>query len=231
MQNRKRNKAKKSPSGHGEQDSLPPGSTAPSPTADLSDESLVSQEMQTSSSEAAKQSADFIAGDGGGVQESDSAVGCLGREAEGLEVVSRGSHSSVAVMNPSKDNSTDTGAAPSPSSAALKEKVRGGSTTQHEVRSGVKERSAASDAGQASESGQDSQFLDGKQKPASMGEKTDVSSGISPDTEVPKSKPANSCAEHPSQGAKTPVVSKSSKTEEGKQENSQKVSCPSKVSV
>lgn len=166
------------------------------------------------------------------MQENDSAVGCLGREAEGLEMVSRGSHSSVAVMNPSKEDSTDTGAAPSPSSAALKEKVRGGSTTQHEVRSGVKERSAASDAGQASEFRQDSQSLDGKKKPASRGERTDVSSGISPDTEVPKSKPANSCVERPSQDTKTPLVSKSSKAGKGTQENSQKVSClPSKVSV
>uniref|UniRef100_A0A669PUC8 RING-type E3 ubiquitin transferase n=2 Tax=Phasianus colchicus TaxID=9054 RepID=A0A669PUC8_PHACC len=227
--NRKKNKAKNRPSGHGEQDSLPPGSTAPAQTADLSDECVVSQEIQTLSSEAAKQDADLIASDNGGVKENDSAVGCLGREAEGLKWVLRGAHSSVAVMNPSKESSTDNGAAPSLSSAALKEKVGGGSTAQREVQSGVKERRAASDAGQASESGQDSQSLDGKKKPASMGERTNVSSGISPGTEVPKSKPASSCAEHPSQDAKTSLMSKSSKAGKGKQENSQKVSCsPSK---
>ncbi|XP_015735182.1 E3 ubiquitin-protein ligase RNF213 isoform X2 [Coturnix japonica] len=224
--NRKRDKAKNRPSGHGEQDSLPPECTAPARTADLSDECIVSQEIQTSSSEEAKQSVGLIASDGGGVQEDGSAVGCLGREAEGLEVVAGGGDSSVAVMNPLKENSTDNEAAPSPSSAALKE-VGDGSTTQHGV---MEERSAASDADQAPESGRDSQSLDGDKKPASMGERTDVSSRVSPDTEVPKSKPVTSCAEHPSQDTKTPLVAKSSKAGKGKEEgSSQKVSSlPSK---
>ncbi|XP_072208396.1 uncharacterized protein [Excalfactoria chinensis] len=184
------------------------------------------KESQTSSSEEAKQSADLIASDGGGVQESGSAGGCLGRKAEGLEVVAGGGDSSVAVMNPSEESSTDKEAAPSPNSAALKE-VGGVSTTQHGV---MEEKSAASDAGQAAESGRDSQSLDGKKKPASMGEKTDVSSGVSPDIEVPKSKPVTSCAEHPSQDTKTPLVAKSSKAGKGKEEgSSRKVSSlPSK---
>uniref|UniRef100_A0A8V1AN22 RING-type E3 ubiquitin transferase n=1 Tax=Gallus gallus TaxID=9031 RepID=A0A8V1AN22_CHICK len=221
--NRKTNRGKKSRSGHGEQDSLPPGSTAPAQAADLSDECVVSQEIQTLSGEVAKQSADLIASDSGGAQENGSAVGRLGREAEGLEVVSGGGHCSAAVMNP-LESSTGSGAATAPGSAALKEMGGGGSTAQRGARSGVEERSAASDAGQALETKRDSQSLGGKKKPASVGERTDVSSGISPDIEVPKSKAATSKAERPSQDTKTSLVAQSSKAGKGKQESSQKVS-------
>lgn len=231
MQNRKTNRGKKSRSGHGEQDSLPPGSTAPAQAADLSDECVVSQEIQTSSSEVAKQSADLIASDSGGARENGSAVGLLGREAEGLEVVSGGGHCSASVMNP-LESSTGSGAATAPGSAALKEMGGGGSTAQRRAWSGVEERSAASDAGQALETKRDSQSLGGKKKPASVGERTDVSSGISPDIEVPKSKAATSKAERPSQDTKTSLVAQSSKAGKGKQESSQKVSSsPSSVSV
>uniref|UniRef100_A0A8C3GM39 RING-type E3 ubiquitin transferase n=1 Tax=Cairina moschata TaxID=8855 RepID=A0A8C3GM39_CAIMO len=63
---KKRNKAKKIPSGSEEQKSLPSLSTAPAQTAELSD----AQKIQTPGSEAAKPSADLLAGDRGALENS-----------------------------------------------------------------------------------------------------------------------------------------------------------------
>ncbi|XP_065591389.1 E3 ubiquitin-protein ligase RNF213 [Cyrtonyx montezumae] len=227
--NRKRNKAKNSPSSHRELSPLLPASTAPAQTAELSDVHVVSQEVQTSGGEASKQSADLIASDNGGAQENGTAMGPSAREAEGQEMVAGDGCSTVAVVAPSREGSTGNGAAPTPGSAALKEKAGGGSTAHCGVGSNVEGKSATSAAGQTLETRLDSQSLDDQKKPVSMGESTNVSSVFSPDTEVPKSKPATSHTKHQSQDTKTPSVAQSSKAGQGKHDSSQKVSSlPSK---
>ncbi|XP_068269102.1 E3 ubiquitin-protein ligase RNF213 [Nyctibius grandis] len=224
---RKRNKAKKGPSGSGEQDSLPPLSTAPSETTELPDTCVIPQEIQTPGSEAAKASADVLAGDSGGTQESDRALGPSGKEAGSLEAVAEGGHSSVDVMAPAERSSTDNVAAPSPSSAAPKEKVGGESTTEcgETVRSNVEGGSRAPDAGQLPETGPVSPSSGSRKKPASTGERASVSSEVSPGTGAPKSKPASACAERGSQDPKTPAVVKSSQAGKDKEDPRQKASC------
>ncbi|KAK4812085.1 hypothetical protein QYF61_026917 [Mycteria americana] len=231
---KRRNKAKKGPSNSREQDSLPSLSTAPAQTTELPDTCVIPQEIQTPGSEIAKPSADLIAGDSGGAHESNRALGLLGKEAGSLEAVAEGSHSSVDVVTPPKQSSTENVAAPSPSSAAPKEKAGGGSTTGcgATVRSNVEGGSCAPNAGQVPETRPDSQSSGRSKKLASTGERASISSGLSPGTGAPKSKPATPCAEHRSQDTKTPPVVKSSQAGKGKEDTSQKVSCStSKVSV
>ncbi|KAM9281709.1 E3 ubiquitin-protein ligase RNF213 isoform 3-T4 [Morus bassanus] len=200
-QRRKKKKAKKDPSSSKEQDSLPPLSTAPAQTTELPDMCVIPQEIQTLGSEVAKPGADVFAGDGGGTCESDRALGHLGKEAGCLEVES-------------------------PSSAAPKEKVGGGSTTGHgeTVRSNVEGSSRAPDAGQLPETRSDSQSSGSSKKLASTRERASVSSRLSPGTGAPKSKPATPRAEHQSQDTKTPPVVKSSQAGKDKEDTSQKVS-------
>lgn len=225
---KKRNKAKKIPSGSEEQKSLPSLSTAPAQTAELSD----AQKIQTPGSEAAKPSADLLAGDRGALENS-GVSGQLGKEAQSLETVAEGSHSSVAVMTPSKESTVNNVSAPSLGSTALEE-VRGGSTTQsgEVVRSNMEESSAVSDTVQLLESGPDSQSSGSRNKMTSTGGRTDTSSGSSSGSGVSENKISTSCAEHESQVTKTPPVAKSLEAGKGKQDTSQEVSClTTKVSV
>lgn len=226
---KKRNKAKKIPSGSEEQKSPPSLSTAPAQTAELSD----AQKIQTPGSEVAKPSADLLAGDNRGALENSGVSGQLGKEAPSLEMVAEGSHSSEAVMTPSKESTVSNVSAPSLGSTALEE-VRGGSTTQsgEVVRSNVEESSAVSDTVQLLESEPDSQSLGSRTKMTSTGGRTDTSSGSSSGSGVSENKTATSCAERESQDTKTPPVAKSLEAGKGKQDTSQEVSCvTTKVSV
>lgn len=230
---KKRNKAKTIPSGSGEQESLPSLSTAPAQTAELSDACLVAQKIQTPGSEVAKPGADLLAGDNRGAHENGGALGHLGKEAQSLEMVAEGSHSSVAAMTPSKESTVNNVAAPSPGSTALKE-VRGGSTTQsgEVVRSNTEESSGVSDTAQLLESGPDSQSLGSRNKLTSTGGRTNASSGFSSSSGVSESELATSCAERGSQDTKTPPLVKSLEAGKGRQDTSQEVSClATKVSV
>ena len=200
----------------------------------MPDTCVIPQEIQTPGSEVAKPGADVLAGDNGDARESDGTLGHLGKEAGSVEVVAEGGHSSVAVMTPPKESSTDNVAAPSPSSAAPKEKVGGGNTTEcgETVRSNVEGGSRAPDAGQLPETRPDSQSSGSSKKLASTGERASVSSGLSPGTGAPKSKPATPCAEHRSQDTKTQPVVKSSQAGKDKQDSRQTASSStSKVSV
>ncbi|XP_049669068.1 E3 ubiquitin-protein ligase RNF213 isoform X5 [Accipiter gentilis] len=225
---KKKNKGKKGPSSSGEQDSLPPLSTARAQMTEMLDTCVIPQEIQTPGSEVAQAGADVLAGDSGGARESGGVLGHLGKEAGSLEVVAEGSHSSVDVMTPPKQSSTDNVAAPPPpSSAAPKEKVRGESTTVcgETVRHNVEGGSCSPGAGQLPETRPDSQSSGSSKKLASTGERGSVSSGLSPGTGAPKSKPATPRAEDGSQGAKTPPVVKSSQAGKDKQDARQEVSC------
>ncbi|OXB81060.1 UNVERIFIED_CONTAM: hypothetical protein H355_004990 [Colinus virginianus] len=203
--------------------------TDPQRVADGSSQKSKRKEAQTSGGEASEQSADLIASDNGGAQENGAAMGPSVWEAEGLEMVTGGGCSTVDVVAPSREGSTGNGAAPSPGSAALKEKAGGGSTAHRGVGSSVEGKSAVSGAGQPLETRLDSQSLDGQKKPVSMGERTDVSSASSPDTEVPKSKPATSHTAHQNRDITTPSVANSSKAGKGKHDSNQKASSlPSK---
>ncbi|OXB61070.1 hypothetical protein ASZ78_013633 [Callipepla squamata] len=203
--------------------------TDPQRVADGSSQKSKRKEAQTSGGETSKQSADLIASDNGGAQENGTAMGPSVWEAEGLEMVTGGGCSTVAVVAPSREGSTGNGAAQSPGNAALKEKAGGGSTAHRGVGSSVEGKSAVSGAGQPLETRLDSQSLDGQKKPVSMGERTDVSSASPPDTEVPKSKPAASHTAHQNRDITTPSVANSSKAGKGKHDSSQKVSSlPSK---
>ncbi|XP_066836382.1 E3 ubiquitin-protein ligase RNF213 isoform X3 [Anser cygnoides] len=223
---KKRNKAKTIPSGSGEQESLPSLSTAPAQTAELSDACLVAQKIQTPGSEVAKPGADLLAGDNRGAHENGGVLGHLGKEAESLEMVAEGSHSSVAAMTPSKESTVNNVAAPSPGSTALTE-VRGGSTTQsgEVVRSNTEESSGVSDTAQLLESGPDSQSLGSRNKLTSTGGRTNASSGFSSSSGVSESELATSCAERGSQDTKTPPLVKSLEAGKGRQDTSQEVSC------
>ncbi|XP_050764641.1 E3 ubiquitin-protein ligase RNF213 [Gymnogyps californianus] len=223
---KRRNKAKKGPSSSGEQDSLPPLSTAAAQTTELPDTCVIPQEIQTLGSEVSKPGAVVLAGDSGDARESDGTLGHLGKEAGSVEAVAEGGHSSVAVMTPAKESSTDNVAAPSPSSAAPKEKVGGGNTTEcgETVRSNVEGGSRAPDAGQLPETRPDSQSSGSSKKLASTGETASISSGLSPGTGAPKSKPAAPCAEHRSQDTKTQPVVKSSQAGKDKQDTRQTAS-------
>ncbi|XP_026716672.1 E3 ubiquitin-protein ligase RNF213 isoform X2 [Athene cunicularia] len=223
---KKRNKAKAGPSSSGEQGSLPPSSTAPAHSTESPDTRVSPQEIQTLGSEAAEPGADVLAGDGRGARESDGALGRSGKEAGSREAVAEGSRSSVRVMAPPKQSSTDSGAAPAPSSAAPEEKVEGRSTTEcgETGRSNVEGNGCAPDTGQLPETKPASQSSGSHKKPASTGEKTSVASGLSPDTGVPKSKAAAPCAEHGSQDMKTPPVVKSSQAGRVKQDTGQQAS-------
>ncbi|XP_074967750.1 E3 ubiquitin-protein ligase RNF213 [Phalacrocorax aristotelis] len=198
---KKKNKSKKALSSSGEQETLPPLSTAPAQTTELPDTCVIPQKIQTPGSEVAKPGADLVTGDSRGTREGNSALGLLGKEAGSLEVES-------------------------PSSAAPKEKVGGGSTTGHgeTVMSNVEGSSCAPDAGQLPETGSDSQSSGSSKKLGSTGERASVSSGFSPGKGAPKSKPAAPCAEHRSQDTKTPPVVKSSRAGKGKEDTTQKVS-------
>uniref|UniRef100_A0A663EII0 RING-type E3 ubiquitin transferase n=1 Tax=Aquila chrysaetos chrysaetos TaxID=223781 RepID=A0A663EII0_AQUCH len=218
---KKRNKAKKGPSSSGEQDSVPPLSTAPAQMTELLDTCVIPQEIQTLGSEVAQAGADVLAGDSGGACESDGALGHLGKEAGSLEAVAEGSHSSVDVMTPPKQSSTaNVAAPPPPSSAAPEEKVGGESTTVcgETVRRNVEGGSCSPGAGQLPETRPDSQSSGSSKKLASTGERVSISSGLSPGTGAPKTKPATPRAEDRSQGAKTPPVVKSSQVGKDKQD-------------
>ncbi|XP_040438107.1 E3 ubiquitin-protein ligase RNF213 isoform X1 [Falco naumanni] len=224
---RRRNRAKKGTSSSREPDSLPPQSTAPAQTTALSDTHVIPQEAQTVGSEVDKPGADVLAGEIGSTHESDRALGHLGKEAGSLEAIAEGSHSTVGVMTPPKQSSTDNVAAPSPSSAAPKEEVEGGSTTEcrEVIRSNMEGDSRDRDTGQLPETSPDSQSLGSHKKLASTGERASISSGLSPGTGAPKSKPAAPCAEHQSPAKKTPPVVKSSQARKSEEGSRQKASC------
>ncbi|XP_074703437.1 E3 ubiquitin-protein ligase RNF213 isoform X1 [Strix aluco] len=221
---KKRNKAKMGPSSSGEQGSLPTPSTAPVHSTELANMHVSPQEIQTLGSEVAEPGADVLAGDGGGARESGGALGRLGKEAGSLEA--EGSRSSVDVMAPPKQSSTDSVAAPAPSSAAPEEKVGGRSTTEcgGTGRSNVEGGSRAPDTGQLPETKPASQSSGSHKKLASTGERTSVASGLSPGMGAPKSKAGAPCAEHGSQDTKTPPVVKSSQAGRVKQDAGQQVS-------
>ncbi|KAM6119107.1 E3 ubiquitin-protein ligase RNF213 [Phoenicopterus ruber ruber] len=224
---RKRNKAKKGPSSCGEQDSLPPLGTAPAQPAELPDTCVTAREMQSAGTEVASPGADALAGDSGGAEERERASGHLGKAAGSLEAVAEGSHSGVGVTAPPKQSSTADAAAPSPSSAAPEEKVGGGSTSEcsKTVGSNVEGGSRAPAAGQLPETGPDRQSSGSSKKPASTGERASVSSGMSPGTGAPQSKPAAACAERGRQDTQTPAVVSSSRAGKDQEETSRKGSC------
>ncbi|XP_061866845.1 E3 ubiquitin-protein ligase RNF213 isoform X2 [Colius striatus] len=219
---KKSNKAKKDPSSSGEQDSLPPPRAAPAQTTELP---VTPKEIQTSVSEGAKVGADVLAGDSGGARESDKVLSHLGKEAGSLEASAKGCHRSTDVMAPPKQSNGDNVAAPSPSSAASKEKVGGGSTTQSEgmVRSNVEGGVRAPAAGQLRGTRPDPQSSGSSKNLASTGERASVSSGMSPGKKAPTSKPATTPpAEHQSQGTKAPAVVKGSQAGKDKEDTRQK---------
>ncbi|XP_064378919.1 E3 ubiquitin-protein ligase RNF213 isoform X2 [Dromaius novaehollandiae] len=218
---RRRNKAKRNPSDSGEQNSLPPLSTAPAQTPEVIDTHMVPQ-----SSEVAQPHADLPGGNSEGACENDSVLGHLEKEAQSLDKVAEDGHSKVDVRTPSKQSSTGNVDAPSTSSAASEEKVGGGSTAEHgeTVRSNVEGDSSASDAGQPPETRPDSHSLGSRDKLASKGDRASISSGFSPDMGAPESKPATSCVAHQSQDVEAPPVVKNSQAKKGKQESSQQMS-------
>ncbi|XP_071430029.1 E3 ubiquitin-protein ligase RNF213 isoform X2 [Pithys albifrons albifrons] len=118
---KKRKKAKKCPSTSGEQDSLPPLSAAPAQTTELTDTCVFPQEIQPTGSEVAKSDA---AGASGGTPEGDRVLDHLGKEAGSLE---------TDVLTPPKQSGTDNRAASAPSSAAPRDSLGDGRTTEHEA--------------------------------------------------------------------------------------------------
>ncbi|XP_068007364.1 E3 ubiquitin-protein ligase RNF213 isoform X3 [Melanerpes formicivorus] len=113
------NGSKKDPSSSEEQSSLPSLNTSPAQTTDSR---VTAQEIPSPASEAAKPGANVLAHDSGGAQERNSVLGPPGKEAGSQEAVAEGSHSNTGVMTPPKQSSTDNVTAPTPSSAAPKEK-------------------------------------------------------------------------------------------------------------
>ncbi|XP_042658256.1 E3 ubiquitin-protein ligase RNF213 isoform X2 [Tyto alba] len=224
---KKRNKRKTGPSASGEQDSLPPLSTAPAQTTELAATSVTPQDIRTPGGEVAEARADVLAGGSEGAQDSDKALGRSGKGAGSVEAAARGGGSGVDGATAPKQSSTDSVAAPAASSAAPKEKVGGGGTTEcrETVRSSVEGGSRAPDAGQLPETRADSRSLGSSKKLGSAGERASVSSGLSPATGAPKSKPAAPCAEHQSRDTKTPAVVRSSQAGKDKQDPRQKASC------
>ncbi|KAM6377190.1 E3 ubiquitin-protein ligase RNF213 [Pluvialis apricaria] len=224
---KKRNKAKKGPCISMEQDSLPPLSTASAQSTELPDTGVIPQEIQTPGNEVAKAGANVLAGESGGAHESSMALGDSGKAAGSLEAVAGGGHSSVGVMTPPRQSSTDNVAAPSPSSAAPKEKVRGGSTREcgEMVRSNVDGGSGAPDAHRLPETRPDSQSSGSSKKLTSPAGRVSLSSEPSPGPGVPKSKPAPPCAERPSQDAKAAAVVKSCQAGTEEQDTREKASC------
>ncbi|XP_065503793.1 E3 ubiquitin-protein ligase RNF213 [Caloenas nicobarica] len=219
---RKRNKAKKGPSSSQEQDSLPPLSAALAQTAELPDPCVIPQEIQTPGSEAAEAGAAVLAGGSGG----DGALGHLAKEAGSAEAAAEGSDSTAGVTPP-----RSSAAAPSPKSAAAKEKVGGGSAPEcgERARRTVEGRSGGPGAAQLPDSRPGSQASGSGKKPASAGDRAKAAPGPSPGTGAPPSKPAAASAEHPSPDAKSPPADKGSQTEEGEDDATQKVmSSPSK---
>ncbi|KAM6245288.1 E3 ubiquitin-protein ligase RNF213 [Porphyrio hochstetteri] len=214
---KKKKKTKKGPSSSGEQDSLPPQSTAPAQTAELPDACVTLQEIQTPDSEVAQASADVLAGESEGTRGSSRALHHAGTDAGNPEVVAEGSQSGIDVMASPKQSSTGSVTAPSPSSAAPEEKVEGGSTPEcgETVRSDVEEGSRAPGTDQLPKTRPDSQSLDSSKKLTAAEDTVSVSSGPCPGTDMPKNKPAAS-AEPPSQDLQTPPAAKSSQA--GKEE-------------
>uniref|UniRef100_A0A8C3KDY2 Uncharacterized protein n=1 Tax=Calidris pygmaea TaxID=425635 RepID=A0A8C3KDY2_9CHAR len=155
--------------------------------------SVTAQEIQTPGSEAAKVGAEVLAGESGGAHESKRALDDLGKEEAGsLEAVPEGSDSSVEVMTPPKQSSTGNVAAPSLSSAAPKEEVRGEST-----RSEMEGGSCAPDAGQFPGTRMDSWSSGSSQKLPSTEQRASLSSRLSPGTGEPTSKAVIPGAGHP----------------------------------
>ncbi|XP_075296696.1 E3 ubiquitin-protein ligase RNF213 isoform X2 [Opisthocomus hoazin] len=223
---KKRKKRKKDPSISGEQETLPPLSTAAAESPELPDACVTAEEMQSPGGEAAKLGADVLAGSSGGAGGSGRALGHSAKEAGSLEAVAEGSPSSVDVKTPPKQRGADNVAAPSPSPAAPKQKVGGGSTTEHRetVQGSVGGGSHAPDAGQLAESRADFQSSGSGEKAASTGERASLSSGPSPGTGAPGHTPAAASAERRSQDAQTPPAVRSSQAGKDQQDTGQKVS-------
>jgi len=182
--------------------------------------------MQSPGGEAAKLGADVLGGGSGGTGGSGRVLGHSAKEAGSLEAVAEGSPSSVDVKTPPKQRGADNVAAPSPSPAAPKEKVGGGSTTEHRetVQGSVGGGSHAPDAGQLAESRADFQSSGSGEKAASTGERASLSSGPSPGMGAPGHTPAAASAERRSQDAQTPPAVRSSQAGKDQQDTGQKVS-------
>lgn len=179
-------------------------------------------------SEAAEAGAAVLAGGSGG----DGASGRLAKEAGSAEAAAAGSHSSAGVTPP-KSSAADV-AAPSPKSAAAKEKVEGGSAPERgeRARRTVEGHSGGPGAAQLPDSRPGSQSSGSGEKLASTGGRAKASPGLSPGTGAPQSKPTAASAERPSPDAKSPPAVKSSQAGKGKDDATQTVtSSPSKVSV
>ncbi|KAK2528363.1 Rnf213 [Columba guinea] len=222
---KKRNKAKKGPSSSREQDSLPPLSAAPAQTAELPNTCVTPQEIHTPGSEAAEAGAAVLAGGSGG----NGPLGPLAKEAGSAEAAAKGSHSSTDVT-PTKSSAADT-TAPSPESAAAKEKVGGGSAPERGERaSGAGEgRGGGPGAAQLPDSAPGSQASGSSKKLASTGEREEAAPGPSPGAGAPQREPAAASAQHPRPDAEGPPAVKSSQAGKGKDSATQKVtSSPSK---
>ncbi|XP_064251966.1 E3 ubiquitin-protein ligase RNF213 isoform X2 [Passer domesticus] len=117
---RKKTTAKKSVSG--EEDSLPPQSTAPAQTTELPDTGVTPQEIQPPGGEGARPGADGHADASGDTPGGDRDLAHLGKEAGSLQ---------AERLSPAGQSSTAREAAPAPSTAAPGEKVGDGTTPEH----------------------------------------------------------------------------------------------------
>ncbi|XP_064532292.1 E3 ubiquitin-protein ligase RNF213 isoform X2 [Pseudopipra pipra] len=218
---KKRNKVKKCPSSSGEQDSLPPLSTAPAQTTELPDTCVFPQEIQPPGSEAAKPGADVLAGASGGTAEGDGALAHPGKEPASLE---------ADVLTPPKQSSTASEAAPAPSSAAPRDSLGDGRTTEHgeTIRANVEQGSRA--PGQLPETRAGSQSQGSSKNVASAGQGASAAPGLPPAQE-PKRKPdtksspvaqspqAGKNKQDPRQKGNTGKVGENSPNENTKQKN------------
>ncbi|KAM4890524.1 E3 ubiquitin-protein ligase RNF213 [Sylvia borin] len=119
---RKRSKSKKCASISGEQDSLPPQSTAPAQTSELLDTCVVSQETQPPGGEGANPGADGLTDAGGDTPGGGRDLAHLEKEAGSPEAEG---------LSPAKQSSTARRAAPALNSGAPGEEVGHGTSPEH----------------------------------------------------------------------------------------------------
>ncbi|XP_053850563.1 E3 ubiquitin-protein ligase RNF213 [Vidua macroura] len=173
----KKTKARKSICG--EQDSLPPQSTAPAQTTELPDTGVAPQGIQPPGGEGAKPGADERTDTSGDTPEGNRNLAHLGKEAGSPE---------AERLSPAEQSSRAGAAAPAPSAAAPGAKVEDGTSPEHRgpAGGGVERDSGAPGQLPAATAGSQARGSSKELLPAGQGASP---SGLPPARGVPQSKP------------------------------------------
>ncbi|XP_038013112.1 E3 ubiquitin-protein ligase RNF213 isoform X2 [Motacilla alba alba] len=200
----KKTKAKKSISG--EQDSLPPQSTAPAQTTESPDTGVAPPEIQPPGGEGANPGADGRADASGDAPGGDRDLAHLGKEAGSPE---------AERLSPAEQSSTAGGAAPAPSAAAPGDEAGDGTAPEHggTARDGVERGSAAPGQLPAAAAGSQARGSSKEQLSAGQGASPSAKGAVPDSPRLPPAKaaPQSKPETKASPGAPSPQAGKEPK--------------------